>query len=1216
MYRILYLLLFILLCTSHLYSQALQARDFKHYSTEDGLSDNVVTGIAEDATGFLWLTTRSGLNRFNGNRFLQFHSTADPGSLSSEELTGIYRLDDHRLAVVGSGVHIIDTRSGKQKNLVIPYKDNRYAFKFNMTMQAIGDKRTGNMFVLSRSGFYHFSENDSLLYRFDYYADSLVAINHLIFGGKMLELDEHRLLITSVNGLYVYEKRTKTLRKISRDEIPQLNDFLAYPVIPFEYFQIEPGSFFIYHPVQRRLYHVDIKKRETVSTAWPEQIGEPAWRSKLLPAEHGQFILTLQQSGFVRVYFDTDRKSPFRISGTNELPEFVCNDILADQDHRLLIATNKGLLRQQLQPEAVQTGFITGIQTFANAALDDAVSLNNNVYVATRGAGLAVFAKDDLHFKKMIRIPGTHPGLNSITSLLVMPGGKLLAGTMANPLIFDAASERFSVLNPPGWTPRDWVHNINKASQGDTWISAHQIYRYRASVNKFDTLPGYPQLLDAPVAIQEDREGNVWMARHGLARYNSLLKQYDRYVDSFPFIKIADKQVSAFTFDRNNNIWLGVQNNGLLAYSPVNGTFRHFTQANGLANDQISAVYYLDNKIWVASHAGISSIDTGNFAVNNYGPEDGFPDAPVNPGSRFFYDSTDQRLYISFSDMVARFDPAAISQTVNPPRVFIESVAINGDTVIYLPGPTVFTNWKRRQLRISIGNINFFDGPMQRFSYRFRGADSTSWTDLGQETSFSVSGLSAGSHRLEVRVSSAGNRWPPQFIFLDIIVEAPFWLKPWFLVLEAAVAIGLIYLLIRWRTSLARRKEMINTQILELRAEDYKAQIELEQITHYFSSSLAGKDTEDEIVKDVAARLIGSLNYEECIIYLWNNDQTKMIQKAAFGPKNDNDLIKTSDFTVKPGQGIVGRVIETKKPVLVNDTRQDPNYRVDDLFRLSEIAVPILHNGELLGVIDSEHSQANYFDERDVKLLTTIATLLGNKLKQLNSEQSLAAKQLELAGLNEQLAEARLSALQAQMNPHFVFNALNSIKRMILESENDKASRYLSKFALMIRMTLEHSKEPFVTLHDNAQYLKAYLDMETLRFDHTFTWAIDVDESVDDEQICLPPMMIQPLVENAIWHGLMYAGADKRLQINFTIIENRLRCTVQDNGIGILRSEELRNKSRPLHRPVGLENLRKRISIMNGKYQTACTLTITDIREKEGTGSGTRAVLEMNILTV
>src|SRR3954453_7946769 len=315
-----------------------------------------------------------------------------------------------------------------------------------------------------------------------------------------------------------------------------------------------------------------------------------------------------------------------------------------------------------------------------------------------------------------------------------------------------------------------------------------------------------------------------------------------------------------------------------------------------------------------------------------------------------------------------------------------------------------------------------------------------------------------------------------------------------------------------------------------------------------------------------------------------------------------------------PGQGIVGHVIKTHQALLVNDTRKDSRYRMDDAFRLSEVSVPIIHNDELLGVLDSEHSLPNYYNERDIKILTTIATLIGNKLKQIESEQSLEAKRIKLAGINEQLAEARLAALQAQMNPHFVFNALNSIKRMILDGDNDRASRYLSKFALMIRMTLEHSKDIFVTLDENIEYLKAYLEMERLRFDDSFSYTILISESIDQSETAIPSLMIQPLVENAIWHGLMLADGDKKIKIAFTQYENKIICTIEDNGIGIHCSEKLKEINKTPHRSHGLDNLRNRIKIMNEKYDTACSLEISDLGDMYKDRSGTRVVLGFNII--
>ena len=350
-----------------------------------------------------------------------------------------------------------------------------------------------------------------------------------------------------------------------------------------------------------------------------------------------------------------------------------------------------------------------------------------------------------------------------------------------------------------------------------------------------------------------------------------------------------------------------------------------------------------------------------------------------------------------------------------------------------------------------------------------------------------------------------------------------------------------------------------------------------------------------------------------CVIYLWNDDKTKMVQKAAYGPKGTPEIISSNVFEVLPGQGIVGHSVQTRQPVLVNDTKTDSRYRVDDSFRLSEVCVPIIHNDELLGALDSEHSKAGYYSERDIKILTTIATLIGNKLTQIKSDQSLAQKQQELANINAQLAEARLSALQAQMNPHFIFNALNSIKRMILEGDNEKASRYLSKFALMIRMTLNHSKEIFVTLDENIDYLKAYLEMERLRFSDSFNYTICKAENIDSSETLIPSLMMQPLVENAIWHGLMQSETDKKILIAFTQHENIVTCVIEDNGIGIRHSEKLKETHNTSHRSVGLENLQNRIKIINEKYSMNCSLEIADLQSLHEDRHGTRAVLKFNV---
>ena len=121
-------------------AQQLFERDFDHYTKKDGLSHNIVTGLAQDSTGYIWITTAYGLNRYNGSRFVQFHGSDDSLSLSAEALTGTTWLDKERLAIItGSGLHIINTRTGERHNLFIPYYRQQYLYKFNMIMRVKGD---------------------------------------------------------------------------------------------------------------------------------------------------------------------------------------------------------------------------------------------------------------------------------------------------------------------------------------------------------------------------------------------------------------------------------------------------------------------------------------------------------------------------------------------------------------------------------------------------------------------------------------------------------------------------------------------------------------------------------------------------------------------------------------------------------------------------------------------------------------------------------------------------------------------------------------------------------------------------------------------------------------------------------------------------------------------------------------------------------------------
>ncbi|MEO5984730.1 MAG: histidine kinase, partial [Ferruginibacter sp.] len=213
------------------------------------------------------------------------------------------------------------------------------------------------------------------------------------------------------------------------------------------------------------------------------------------------------------------------------------------------------------------------------------------------------------------------------------------------------------------------------------------------------------------------------------------------------------------------------------------------------------------------------------------------------------------------------------------------------------------------------------------------------------------------------------------------------------------------------------------------------------------------------------------------------------------------------------------------------------------------------------------------------------------------------------ARIDRQLAESEIKALRAQMNPHFIFNSLNSIMEMVLNDEKTNASRYLSNYAQLIRLNLEHSERTFISLRENVEYLQLYIELEHIRT-NSFVHSITVDENLNWDEILLPPMLIQPFIENAIWYGPSKGKRPMNLDIRFLINKDQLLCVIEDNGMGFEASQKNKNENMPSHTPMGIGNVRQRIRILNEKYRLNCTFAIEDKQRMNPSGeSGTKVTI-------
>jgi hypothetical protein len=217
------------------------------------------------------------------------------------------------------------------------------------------------------------------------------------------------------------------------------------------------------------------------------------------------------------------------------------------------------------------------------------------------------------------------------------------------------------------------------------------------------------------------------------------------------------------------------------------------------------------------------------------------------------------------------------------------------------------------------------------------------------------------------------------------------------------------------------------------------------------------------------------------------------------------------------------------------------------------------------------------------------------------------------AALQQRAKELEIQALRSQMNPHFIFNCLNAINRFILGHETEAASDYLTKFSRLMRMIMNHSRHSYISLADEIEILRLYLDMERLRFKDAFDYRIIVSEEIDADEIRIPPLLIQPFVENAVWHGLMHKDERGSLTITMTASGDLLTCVVRDNGIGRQRAAALKSKSVEKHKSMGMQITAERMALYTGADGSRPFFEIEDLYDEDGEPAGTQVTLTVKI---
>ena len=1166
-----------------------QPLSFHHLNTSDGLSDNNVRSVSIDKNGFLWVGTVDGLNVYDGYQVVTYKKENHPQIASNDV---IHLICDSRNRIwLGTPEGITWVDENRRFHRVV-LNDSVTKFGSRTIMDT---KKHGPVLYTSLGQFFFNEQNqkwekltwipDQLKYErfhdaepFDenkiiYATDSLVMI--VDYGNDRITYEQP---FTAVFSLCRYSDHELAIGlqhgKVQIADINKKEIVKEYPITSelnkkrinstiTEVRQAANGSLLVATDYAGL---VIIDKAGNISNYTHDPINTSSlganttWRA--LSGSNGDIVVGTnnagvsifniynKQAGYTRIFSD----------GQGNFYDTYVSEMTEDKNGIFWVGALERLIRWDKKNNKIKFFYYdappiwTGGQNLEIRAL--CIDKQDRIWVSALGDGLAILNEATGQFKKI-------------------PRDTSLSAAVKNNYILD----------------------LYTASDGYIWVGTgtgiYTIHPSTLKINAFKDHPLLKRLAGLRVnSFLEDKQGKMWMATYnGVYCYN----RKDNHLDSFTVKQgLASNKCFTLLEDKKGNIYTGT----VKGFSIIsNGRIRTYNRTNGLKYDYCEGILQDKlGKIWIANTKCIIRFNPEKETMQYFDENSGFTTEGFRFGS--YLKSSEGELLWGSRSGINYFFP---DQLINRPadlKVKIYQADMQ-DSAIYLGGTNdLALKYRDNNIVFRFAAINLKGSGNIQYQYILEGYDKE-WQNGIDIRQARYSSLPAGDYIFKVKASMDGRIWINATNKVGLTIIPPLWQQWWFIGGIVALITGFIYSFISSR----------NKKIQEQQEE-----IEMEQAINYFASSMSEQQTEDDILWDVAKNCIGRLQFEDCVIYLLDEERNILVQKAAHGPKSPKQFEINMPIEIKPGEGIVGSVAMSGKAEIVADTTKDPRYIVDDEQRFSEISVPILYDGKVLGVIDCEHSKKRFFAQKHLSILTTIASLCANKIVRVRAEEEKKEAQTILMSTRQKMTEIEMQALRAQMNPHFIFNCLNSINRYIVKSDQTTASLYLTKFAKLIRLILDNSNCKNVSLTNELEALKLYIEMEALRFDKKFTYDIKVENNLGTDTIELPPLIIQPYVENAIWHGLLHKENNGHLSIRVSMAgETMLQCIIEDNGIGREKAKELKSKTATSRKSLGMQLTENRLSLLNKHAELNASVEIVDLQSGGSEALGTKVILKIPV---
>ncbi len=1160
--------------------------------------------MCNDHKGNLWVATGNGLNMFDGKTVEKYYASEYP-QLKSSNILQVACDGHNRIWVLTAGGNVTVLDEKRQMHRVGLYEKNKF-----IRTKWIMNSGEGGIILLTDKGHYGFHQQESnftdslsaaqfsplpikgfdalqskKFWLYFYYDDEsyLFVTNEAIYkvNYKLGEV-ERKLVMERANPLVKWGgNQLLYFNRISR-AVEQIDFATGKISYPFKGLKDQRGkdidnwlnfgakmapSKFLFTSLNSGMYIYDSVSKEIFNYA--HNIADPA-----SIAVNNTTTISVGKKGWV-----------FVTCNPNGISYFNQNDIISNQN---VFLDGKGM---------GYDAYIAGIAT----------QDNNTYYIGTSDGLLQWDRKTNKSiFLQYYDDDGKPlPDNEEVTIILYDKNGRIWCTTLNNGVfVINKNNQLIKHFKPTGDSKSTLkvkrITYLLHGPDGHIWVcGGNGISRINPATMEVDNLKGhgiskFDSTYCSPIVFSD--KDNLWVGtfNSGVFHYNFTTQRIDTFNTANGLV---DNGIFDIEVDENKNVYIGTRL-GMNILFP-DGRIKLITQKDGLLIDRAES-FLLDKhkRMWIGNDIGLacynikdSSLRTFDvrygmsifgFRVNAYFqmPNGEFVFGTPRGMQYFFPDSLFQKK-ISINALVSKIETADIVSNITDNAEFELAASDN-------------------QVTFHFGAVDFSPQFRTYYEYKLDGVDKN-WIRVADQNSVRYNSLPSGKLVFKLRVSNDGKTWQDADNEVAIVIAAPYWKTWWFRVLGIIVGLSLIWYVINFYRQKQKHKE---------------EELETELVITYFASQINKHSNTGELLWDVAKNCISQLHFEDCVIYQVDEERDVLVQKAAYGPKNPVDFTIDAPIEIKVGEGIVGTVAKTGKAEIIANTSLDKRYIVDDKRRYSEITVPIVLDNKVVGIIDSEHNRKHFFNSRHLKILTTIATLCASQMQLARAEEEKKKAEIELLHNKQKALESRLQSLRLQMNPHFLFNALNSVQQMILANEEMIATKYLSRFSKLLRAILVHSDKETITLKEELEILNLYVELESIRFKEAFQYKITCDESIDVDEVKIPTLLIQPFVENAIWHGLMHKENNRELLIKFIEKGEWLQCIVEDNGVGRKKAQEIKGISMngTRHQSKGIAVSTERLMSMKSSGGESGNIEFKDLYTDDGAAAGTRIEINFPIL--